>query len=216
MKFSFGWERRRSDLSEELQAHLRMAIEDRVARGETAENARAAALREMGNPPLVADVTRHQWGWEWLEHAGQDVRYALRQLRKSPGYTVTALLTLTLAVGANTAIFGLFYALLLRSLPVERPDQIVQLELQLSTSGGAAEPSPSVSDGMYDLLAKSQTSFSGMCGWQDQDVNLHETDGTRPVPAAGGDSARTTGAQHGRSGSAGDVDCCDRCDQCSR
>jgi predicted permease len=184
MKFNFGWERRREDLSEELQAHLHLAIEERVARGQTPEEAHAAAVREMGNSPLVADVTREQWGWTWLEHVGQDARYALRQLRKSPGYTVTALLTLTLAVGANTAMFGLFYALLLRSLPVERPDQMVQIRLQLSASGVSGEPSPMVSDGVYDLLANSQTAFSGICGWQEQNLNLHDAAGTRPVPAA--------------------------------
>ncbi len=181
----WNWERRKDDLAEELEAHLRMAVADRVAQGEPLEDARAAAVREMGNPPLVADVTRGEWGWEWLERLWQDVRYAMRQLRKSPGYTITALLTLAIAVGANTAIFGLFYALLLRSLPVERPDQIVQLELQLSGPNGAiGEPSPNVSDGMFDLISNTQTSFSGMCGWQHQDVNLHEADGTRPVSAA--------------------------------
>lgn len=179
------WERRKDDLADELEAHLKLAIEDRVARGQTPEEARAAAVREMGNPPLLLDVTRHQWGWEWLERLWQDVRYSLRQLRKSPGYTATALLTLTLAVGANTAIFGLFYALLLRSLPVERPDQIVQVELQLSVPGGIpGEPSPDVSDGMLDLLAKTQTSFNGMCGWQEDNLSLHEAEGTRPAPAA--------------------------------
>jgi hypothetical protein len=180
----WSWERRKDDLAEELEAHLRMAIADRVARGESPEEARAAAVREMGNPPLVADVTRRQWGWEGLERIWQDVRYALRQLRKSPGYTVTALLTLTLAVGANTAIFGLFYALLLRSLPVEHPDQMVQMELQLSASGVASEPSPMVSVGMYDALEKTQTVFSGICGWEEDNLNLREADGTRPVPAA--------------------------------
>ena len=181
----WAWERRKDDLAEELAAHLRMAVADRVARGETPEEARAAAVREMGNPPLVADVTRQQWGWEGVERVWQDVRYALRQLRKSPGYTTTALLTLILAVGANTAIFGLFYALLLRSLPVERPDQIVQMELQLSVAGGGkGEPSPDVSDGVFDLLATRQTSFSGMCGWQDDNLSLHEGEETHPVPAA--------------------------------
>jgi predicted permease len=178
------WERRKDDLSEELEAHLRMAIEDRVARGETPEVARAEAMREMGNTPLVADVTRSQWGWGRLERAWQDVRYAMRQLRKSPGYTVTALLTLTLAVGANTAIFGLFYALLLRSLPVDRPDRIVQIRLQLGVGSVKGEPSPMVSDSLYDVLTKSGTAFSGMCGWQEEKLNLHEGDGTLPTPAA--------------------------------
>jgi predicted permease len=180
----WGWERRKDDLSEELEAHLRMAVEDRVARGETPEQARAEAMREMGNAPLVEDVTREQWGWAWLERTGRDARYAFRQLRKSPGYTVTALLTLTLAVGANTAIFGLFYALLLRSLPVDRPDRIVQIKLQLEAGGVKGEPGPMVSDSLHDLLEKSGAPFSGMCGWQEEKLNVREGDGTRPVPAA--------------------------------
>ncbi|MFP5237491.1 MAG: ADOP family duplicated permease [Acidobacteriota bacterium] len=185
MRLPWTWDRRKDDLAEELEAHLQMAVAERVARGESPEEARAAAMREMGNGPLVADVTRGAWGWEWLERIGQDVRYAFRQLRKSPGYTVTALLTLTLAVGANTAIFGLFYALLLRSLPVYRPDQIVQVEVQLSGAGGSkGKPSPNVSDGNYDALQGTQPAFTGMCGWQDADVNLRDTNGTRPVPAA--------------------------------
>jgi predicted permease len=184
MKFNFGWERRKDDFEEELQAHLRMAVEDRVARGESPEQARAAAMREIGNVPLLADVTRRQWGWMGLERAGRDARYALRQLRKSPGYTVTALLTLTLAVGANTAIFGLFYALLLRSLPVDRPDRIVQIKLQLGAGGVRGEPSQTVSDAMVDLLEKSQAPFSGLCGWQQNSLNLRQAEGTRPVAAA--------------------------------
>jgi predicted permease len=191
----WAWERRKDELAEELEAHLKLAIADRVARGESPEAARAAAVREMGNPPLVADVTRRQWGWEWLERTWQDIRYAFRQLRKSPGYTITALLTLTLAVGANTAIFGLFYALLLRSLPIDHPDQIVQMEVQLSASGVSAEPSPMVADGTYDALVKTQTAFSGMCGWNDDNVNLRDINGTRPVPAATltGDCMRVLG-----------------------
>jgi hypothetical protein len=82
---SFGFERRKRELQEEIDAHLQMAIADRVARGETAETARQAAAREFGNIPLVQDVTRDMWGQAWLEQLGRDVRYALRQLRKSPG-----------------------------------------------------------------------------------------------------------------------------------
>ena len=110
MRF-WNWDRRKSELNEELEAHVRFAIEDRIARGESPEQARAAALREIGNLPLVADTTRRQWGWERLERFTQDLRYAVRRLRKSPGYALTVILTLTLAIGANTAIFGLFYAL---------------------------------------------------------------------------------------------------------
>ncbi|KAA6461024.1 FtsX-like permease family protein [Acidobacteria bacterium AB60] len=184
MNLLFLWERRKHELQEELEAHIRLAVEERIARGQSPQEARRAAICELGNPLLVSDVTRQQWGWEWLEKLGPDLRYAVRQIRKTPGYTLTAVLTLTLAVGANTAIFALLYALLLRSLPVERPDQIVQLKLQLSASGVRGEPGPFVSDALYDLLSRTQTVFAGMCGWQEYDLNLRETDGTRPVPAA--------------------------------
>ncbi len=124
-------------------------------------------MREMGSRAMVADVTRASWGWERLERAGQDVRYALRQLRKSPGYTATALITLTLAIGANTAVFGLMYALLLKSLPVERPDRMVQFEIQLYVGGKSqGSPSDSVSGKMYDALsAPLPASLSGLCAW---------------------------------------------------
>jgi len=81
---SFGFQRRKRELQEEIDAHLRMAIADRAARGETAETARHAAAREFGNVPFVQDVTREMWGQAWREQLGRDVRYALRQLRKSP------------------------------------------------------------------------------------------------------------------------------------
>jgi predicted permease len=181
----FAWERKKDELSAELEAHLRMAVEERVARGEDPEDARAAALREMGNPPLVADVTRAQWGWQWLERTAQDVRYALRQLRKSPGYTATALITLTLAIGANTAVFGLMYALLLKSLPVERPDRIVQVRIQLTGHDRKRrDPVDFVGSEVQETLNGKQAVFSGMCTWTEAPLNLHDAQGARPAPSA--------------------------------
>lgn len=188
-KQSSRWpgERRNSELQEELDAHLRMAIEGRVARGESRDQARAAALREFGNVPLVQAVTHKQWEWRRVENAMHDIRYALRQLRKSPGYAVTAILTLTLAIGANSAIFGLLYALMLRSLPVEHPEQIVQLKMQLKApqAKAALEPESILSGKVYDVLAPQQHVFSGMCLWSDgTGLNLHTESGTRPTQAA--------------------------------
>src|ERR1035438_9650256 len=123
----FQFVRRKSDLAEEIESHLKMAIADRVARGESPADARTSAMRDFGNVPMIADVTRERWGWLRLELLGQDVRYALRQLRKSRGFTLTAVITLALGIGANTAIFTLVQGILLRSLPVSDPSRLYRI-----------------------------------------------------------------------------------------
>jgi predicted permease len=108
-------ERRQEDLEAEVQSHLEMAIRDRIERGETPEQARANVLREFGNVGLVKEVTREMWGWTWLEGLLQDLRFALRTLRKHALLSLVVVATLTLGIGISTGVFTWFNALFLRA-----------------------------------------------------------------------------------------------------
>jgi hypothetical protein len=138
--------KRQADLDEEVQAHLRMAAQERMEQGETAEQARASAVREFGNVALVKEVTRDMWGFGWLETLLQDARYGLRQLRRNPGFTAVAALTLALGIGANTAVFSIIHATLLKPLPFRDPARLV---LASATFGGTPNPMASAPD-YYD------------------------------------------------------------------
>jgi predicted permease len=125
-----GWiwkrgQRRAEELDEEVRGHLEMAARERVERGMAADEAARGARREFGNLGLVKETTRDVWGWRWLRDLYEDARFGWRTLGKSLGFSLTAILTLALGIGANTAIFSVIDAALLRSLPVRDADRLV-------------------------------------------------------------------------------------------
>jgi predicted permease len=174
---SFGFQRRKRELQEEIDAHLQMAIADRVARGETAETARQAAMREFGNIPLVQDVTRDTWGQAWLEQLGRDVRYALRQLRKSPGFTITATAMLAVAICANSTVFSWIDGTMLRPIPGARDTgDLVSLQRGERTFS----PTPPFSYLDYRDLREQNHSFAGILAYHNDWTSL--TGGAQPKP----------------------------------
>jgi predicted permease len=126
--FPGAFTRRKQELDEELQAHLQMAAQDRQHLGESPEQARRAALREFGNVGLIKDVTQESWGWTHLERILQDLKYALRQLVRSPGFAITVIATLALGLGATVAMFTVIDRVLLRPLPYDHPSQLVEIQ----------------------------------------------------------------------------------------
>ncbi len=153
----FFTRRRDSELADEVRAHLEMAVEDNLRRGMTPEEARYAARRDFGGIEQTKQAYRERRGLPVIETFVRDLGYGGRMLRKSPGLTAIAILSLALGIGANTAIFTLIDALMLKMLPVQNPSELV--ELAHYWSGGQRS---SFSYRWYQQLRDENRSFAGM------------------------------------------------------
>uniref|UniRef100_Q01QF1 Permease n=1 Tax=Solibacter usitatus (strain Ellin6076) TaxID=234267 RepID=Q01QF1_SOLUE len=182
-----------NELREELQFHLEEEAEQRQADGLSNDEARWAARRELGNLALAAENTRAAWGWSILDQLGQDLRYAFRTMAANRMFTVLAVLSLALGIGANTAIYSFIDAILLRSLPVSEPQSLVVLNWHVDTakwrnsvmrrmSGTTYEDKQSGTVAgifpfpAYELFRKDDSAFSVVFAhyqyWQARSLNL--------------------------------------------
>src|ERR1700752_3206441 len=129
------------DLSAEIRLHIEERTEPLLRDGRSAEEGTRAARRAFGNRTLLEERSREVWQWPTLESIWADVRFALRQLRKSPGFICAALVTLALAIGANAVVFGILNALFLRPLSVPHPESLYAIERGPDKSGAVSYPS---------------------------------------------------------------------------
>src|SRR5262245_20269495 len=132
-----------ADLDEEVRAHLEMLVEENVSAGMTAEEARREALMELGGVDQVKERVHEVRAGHALETFLQDFRFGVRMLLKSPGFTLTVILTLALSVGANTAVFSLVNALLLKNLPYAHPERMGTIYTRIT--------GPTPSDELHNL-----------------------------------------------------------------
>ena len=172
------------DLEEEIRTHLQMLEQENVESGMSTEGARYAARRRFGNVSLAREKSREMWVWNGAETLGQDIRFGLRQLRRCPGFTAVAVLTLALAIGANTAVFSLTNQILLCDLPVLHPEQLVILRSpgpnHGHTWGDVDQGAQSFSYPMYRDLRERAAVFSGLLACREFTVNVSVTARRKP------------------------------------
>jgi predicted permease len=167
--------KREAELREEIAFHLEEDIEQRREAGLPVDDAKRAAKRELGNPTLVEEDTRAVWTWTLLEQFLRDLRYAFRLMRRSPGFTTVAAVSLALGIGANTAIFSLFDTIVLRRLPVAHPEQLVEF---LQNEPGQPRSSSYWEWESYKLFRDYNDVFSDMTGMSFDNLASVHLDGS--------------------------------------
>jgi predicted permease len=168
-----------AELDEELQSHIDFAFEENLARGMSEAEARRAALVKFGGMTQIREKYRVRRGLPFLEQMARDLRFGLRQLRRSPGFAITAILTLALGLGANTAVFSLINGLLLRPLPVPRADELAVVHISDDDNqiGGFCAP-------LFRALEKRHEAFQAVAAYSNSKFEVRGSSGNVEVPGA--------------------------------
>ena len=170
----FGLVRRKralADLDEEMRAHIEQDTQDNMDRGMSPAEAHRQALLKFGNVARIKEDTRDVWAWTWLRDALHDLRYAVRMLRRNPGFAAVSVATLALGIGANIAIFSVLQGALLRPLPYPNPEEVVAVSTyipQLSTRF----PNLAVRAADFETFRERNRTFSALAAVRERNFTL--------------------------------------------
>jgi predicted permease len=178
----FRTDRVSDEIDREMKFHLRERTDDLIAHGVPEHAARREARRRFGSVALASETARERDLFAWLETFLSDLRYGLRALGRDPVFCSAAILTLAIGIGANTAVFSLLHGLLLRSLPVSAPQNLVRVDLVSLTDPRASEGMPY---GMQQQLGRQQRSFVALSSWQRMSLIVADQDGALRLQQAG-------------------------------
>ena len=175
-----------NQLDSELRFHVEQQTADNIAAGMAPDEARCRALAQFGGLEFIKEETRDARGTHFVDTLFQDIRFAFRILRKTPLITCIALLSLALGIGANTAIFSLIDAVMLRMLPVQNPEQLVEILFRSPTT---PRPRPNVTNPIWEQVRDHQDAFAGVFAWRSTDFDLADGGQENTIPgvyASGG------------------------------
>ncbi|HEX5423034.1 MAG TPA: ABC transporter permease [Candidatus Acidoferrales bacterium] len=157
------------NLDADIRDHIERETQDNIDRGMSPDKARRAAFLKFGNARRVKEDAHRIWTITWLEQLLQDVNYAVRMLRKTPVITAIALLSLALGIGANTAIFSLIDAVMLRMLPVQNPEQLAEIQFRSPFSPMLRQ---TVTNPIWEQVRDHQDAFAGVFAWGTKKFDL--------------------------------------------
>jgi len=171
------------EIDAELREHMQMCIDDNVANGMSRREAERVARLQFGSPTVARERVHAEDAALGLDSVFRDVRYALRGLRKSPSFAMVAILTLALGIGANTAIFQLLDAVQMRSLPIQKPDELSELRIAGGNGGFGTNDGPYAhfTMPMWQEIRRHHDPFSGVFAWRENGMLLGEPSESRRI-----------------------------------